>query len=382
MGIPLVRDHTETVAGVAIRPVTCEYCGEQFVYVLSREVSETAVGLMTVDQSAREAAKATAEENLDQQLAEGVDPVPCPRCGRYQAAMVEEIRQWKYLWMFLLGLVGFICPFGVFVYLIGIRFQLATLSATAWFVIAVATIVGPLFGSLMWWLRGWRARQFDPNSKNLRDPWAVAEGRTMSQDEFDRDGPGRLLEPIVEARARRIAGDLRFTHFIAVATGLAFAGIGVWGFTKTGLDLWYGSRSQNWPTSPGQLKFAEVDTETFRKNEQWITRDTLRVEYTYIVQGQTYTGSRYRFGKTTSTNGGEVRTLAAELERAPQFEIRYAPGNPALSVMVPGLTSHQSTLILLFTGYLVAGLGLCGVSQWRYSQLQRARPTSTFANGE
>ncbi|MBX3451650.1 MAG: DUF3592 domain-containing protein [Planctomycetaceae bacterium] len=380
MGIPLVRDHTETVAGVAIRSVTCEHCCEQFVYVLSREVSETAVGLLTVEPNAREAARATARENLDQQLSEGVDPVPCPRCGRYQAAMVEEIRQWKYTWMFLVGLLGFIAPFGVFVYLIGIRFQFASLSTTAWTVIAVATIVGPLFGGMMWWLRGWRARQFDPNSDDLRNPWAIAEARAMTREEFERDGPRRLLEPIVEERASRAASDLSFTHFIAVATGLAFAGIGIWGFTETGADLWQGFRSKNWPTAPAELKLAEVDTETFRKKEQWVTRETLRIEYTYTVQGQQYTGSRYRFGKTSSTNVGEIRTLAGELKRSPQFDIRYAPGNPKVSVVVPGLTSHQSMVTLLLLGCLVGGVGLCGVSQWHYSRLRRKQPSPAFEN--
>lgn len=380
MGIPLVRDHTETVAGAALRSVTCEHCRAQFVYVLTREVSETAVGLMTVDQSARDAAKATAEENLDQQLAEGVDPVPCPRCGRYQAAMVEEIRQWKYTWMFLVGLLGFIAPFGVFVYLIGIRFQFASLSSTAWTVIAVATIVGPLFGGLMWWLRDWRARQFDPNADDLQDPWTISEARAMTREEFERDGPRRLLEPIVEERASRAASDLWFTHFIAVATGLAFAGIGIWGFTETGADLWQGFRSKNWPTAPAELKLAEVDTETFRKKERWVTRETLRVEYSYLVQEQEYTGTRYRFGKTSSTNAGEMRTLAAELERAPQLEIRHAPGNPSVSVMVPGLTAHQSMVALLLFGCLVGGLGLCGVSQWHYSRLRRKQPTPAFEN--
>jgi hypothetical protein len=82
-----------TAEGAAVKEVECELCGFHYVYRLQRTAEGIATRLFLTDQDAT-AQKAHAK--LQRMLEEDCDPVPCPTCGWYQAAMVLHIRRQRY----------------------------------------------------------------------------------------------------------------------------------------------------------------------------------------------------------------------------------------------------------------------------------------------
>jgi hypothetical protein len=107
--IPVVwREYTCTVSGSACKFVECEQCQQKYVYAMSRSVQGQGSSLYFLDNAgASNRAQDRASAQLQQELTTDCDPVPCPRCGWYQAAMVTKLRReykpWmRWTWMLLL----------------------------------------------------------------------------------------------------------------------------------------------------------------------------------------------------------------------------------------------------------------------------------------
>lgn len=77
-----------TVKGAALRGITCERCGCQYLYRLTREITRRS---RTPAPEAPDPARA-ARKVLKRELKWGIDPVPCPDCGYLQRAMVRRIK--------------------------------------------------------------------------------------------------------------------------------------------------------------------------------------------------------------------------------------------------------------------------------------------------
>jgi hypothetical protein len=73
-------------SGNVLKPASCENCGQQYEYVLTRTVDETGLG-------SAEAVGRRADAALERTLSEDCDPIPCPACGWYQAGMVRRLRR-------------------------------------------------------------------------------------------------------------------------------------------------------------------------------------------------------------------------------------------------------------------------------------------------
>src|SRR3954467_7751703 len=80
--IPIViiwTEYTATVNGRVLKLVPCENCATEYVYVLERESSGTAICLYSVlGEDWENRLVSGAEEPLRQYLANDFDPVPCP----------------------------------------------------------------------------------------------------------------------------------------------------------------------------------------------------------------------------------------------------------------------------------------------------------------
>src|SRR6476646_5729630 len=83
-----------------VRDVRCEKCGCAYRYELIRrgEGMGSAVYGIASGSAQRRAAR-RAQALLDEHLANGIDPVACPDCGWFQAAMVREFRERHYVWL-------------------------------------------------------------------------------------------------------------------------------------------------------------------------------------------------------------------------------------------------------------------------------------------
>jgi hypothetical protein len=117
MLIPIqVTTYTAKIEGKALREVTCESCGQEYVYVLHIRVKGTSAHPYGVNASAGpENARADAEAKYRKRLKDAVDLAPCPRCGWIQENMHALARRMKgtdYLQL-LVGFVAFFAGIGL-----------------------------------------------------------------------------------------------------------------------------------------------------------------------------------------------------------------------------------------------------------------------------
>jgi hypothetical protein len=93
---------TFTARGAALRGVTCEHCGCQYLYRLTRIVHET----KTLPHGMRpEQLRNSTSKRLNRIMRSSIDPVPCPQCGRLQRDMIRSLR-WKRVGVVVLLAMG------------------------------------------------------------------------------------------------------------------------------------------------------------------------------------------------------------------------------------------------------------------------------------
>ncbi|MGC4119462.1 MAG: hypothetical protein QM765_33820 [Myxococcales bacterium] len=146
--------YSAEVSGRAFKPVLCEHCDCTFVYQLHRRarVAGSTHMPLTLDE-VKQAASDDATTLLDQSLKEDVDPVPCPRCGKYQENMVVELKRRR------LRFVRWLAPALVFVGML--LWQARYPSWRGLFLRPPAALWGT--GVLLLALRALDARRLDPN---------------------------------------------------------------------------------------------------------------------------------------------------------------------------------------------------------------------------
>jgi hypothetical protein len=84
--------HSARASRAVERPVTCEECGTQYVYVLEREARVYGFSsiLDHLTGRAQQQAEEFAERALERKLRLACDVAPCPKCGHVQRDMVRE----------------------------------------------------------------------------------------------------------------------------------------------------------------------------------------------------------------------------------------------------------------------------------------------------
>lgn len=154
------RIYSATIDGRAVKPVLCDHCDCTFVYSIERRGKGSAeVGMLANDDEARQAAAEFAAQRLEESLKFEVDPVPCPRCGRFQEDMVRAMVERRYRWLLKVGL--FLGIAGLLVSVLDF-FGHRRLSLLAAFFTrrgAFVWLPGAALTGLWWWL----TRRFDPN---------------------------------------------------------------------------------------------------------------------------------------------------------------------------------------------------------------------------
>lgn len=89
-----VGKYTATAAAKAWIPVLCEHCGSMFGYLTTQEAEGTGSSPLWLDnEGAAERARKAAASSLHRKLKKANDPVPCPRCVRYQTKMTRALRR-------------------------------------------------------------------------------------------------------------------------------------------------------------------------------------------------------------------------------------------------------------------------------------------------
>jgi hypothetical protein len=158
--VPVGSKYTATAAAKAWIPVSCEHCGRTFGYLASRQAQGAASSILWLDnEGAAERARKAAVKSLDRAFKKARDPVPCPRCVRYQSSMARAVR-WRFLrngmWTGLA--VGF-------AWFLGDLFTWDTTTQTFWehgtsgvLLVFAAVAAGAILAGVIWAIR------FDPDA--------------------------------------------------------------------------------------------------------------------------------------------------------------------------------------------------------------------------
>lgn len=181
--IPLGQRYLVTATGKAPKLVHCEGCQEDYVYFATASAEgEGMNAFFLTGQSATAEATQQAQARLTQALARAVQPIPCPKCGWYQANMVIPSRQLRYARKKQLCLI--FCGFSLFMI-----FPFATLaSSTSGRIISGWSVMFPVFAAVVCAvLFGFFARQsarYNPNSQPQSDRIKIGQAYALPATEF------------------------------------------------------------------------------------------------------------------------------------------------------------------------------------------------------
>lgn len=91
--IPVGNKYSSTITGSTLKPVTCEYCGCQFLYQLKRAGKGEAESFLWLNnRGAENRARVSATNHLNDRLQSDIDAISCPDCGMYQENMVKKLK--------------------------------------------------------------------------------------------------------------------------------------------------------------------------------------------------------------------------------------------------------------------------------------------------
>jgi hypothetical protein len=187
--VPISGTIKATVQGREAKPVHCEQCGFDYVYVMERSAQGHGTSFLCLDDTgARQRALAAAQSRVDWSLRWDCDPVPCPACGHYQRHMVPAAARLRYrwmgklaLWLFLLGCL-LVLP-GLWMYGLGVQGDDAFQAAVGRWILAAAGTAA-LAGPVLVGTNALRCRAYDPNSEDVARRIAAGRERAWSQEEF------------------------------------------------------------------------------------------------------------------------------------------------------------------------------------------------------
>ena len=151
--------------------------------------------------------------------------------------------------------------------------------------------------------------------------------------------------------------------FIVVGLAIMFFGI-----RNAERDL----LSTKWPKAEGSIRSSLVHRSTNKKG----TTYQANVWFDYKVSEMAYSGDRVSFAQFGLSGPGHAQSIVNRYPPGAKVKVSYAPENPDLSVLEPGLTIADSFLPLGGAVFVVAGYYL-GPSRKRKpaANLRVAPPT-------
>jgi hypothetical protein len=143
------------------------------------------------------------------------------------------------------------------------------------------------------------------------------------------------------------------SQFIVSLVGLAVFG----GAAGLLMSIWLKSLlSRRWPTTPGQVIALELTLPLHNR-----LQGRASVLYQYIVDGQSYTGSRVRFGDWLVYSSFVAREIAGRYPQGRHVTVRYNPRNPQDAT----LESAVATVLMMWLGIMLFGFTTIVWALWR-----------------
>lgn len=156
--------------------------------------------------------------------------------------------------------------------------------------------------------------------------------------------------------------DMGFIIMISVffMIGFIILGQGIYAFYQ-------GRQSFSWPSVEGQLLECNLLSGQGEDSNVW----TVKVKYSYEVEGEKFLGERLAFGYGGSGSQDVHQEIYEKLKSATKVLVRYMPGNPDSAVLAAGAGRSNSTGIVFAVIWLVFTTGFTVI--WLYSSVRETR---------
>lgn len=134
--------------------------------------------------------------------------------------------------------------------------------------------------------------------------------------------------------------------FILVGGGILYAGV---------TNLRRAAASKDWPTAPGKVVVSELDR---RRSDKGSSTYSATVVYDYKVDGTDYSANRVSFGSGSSSNPASARTVLNKYKVGTAVSVHYAPKDPALAVLEPGVSTGTMLMPGIGAVFFLVGCGM------------------------
>jgi hypothetical protein len=186
MDLPIFfwRKHAATASAKAVRAVSCEECGTDYVYEVERAAVGHGLSIYALDEDgAARRAQEEARTEVQRRLESEIEVVPCPKCGRVQSHMVPLARRAYLRWVDTAGWVVLLLAFAVACLNVAMDSGAPPRRLLfAWPWVAAALAVGPVLIVLRLAL----AAAHDPNSTDPAARAALGQARALAPEEYER----------------------------------------------------------------------------------------------------------------------------------------------------------------------------------------------------
>ena len=116
---------------------------------------------------------------------------------------------------------------------------------------------------------------------------------------------------------------------------MIFLGFGLWAINK-------GMQSENWDKGTATVLMSDIEkSETKSKDAQGFTRTStsysVRVKYSYTVEGNNYEGNTVGFGTMSHNERSDAQEELKSYPKGKTIDVYYDPENPSDSVLKKGV---------------------------------------------
>jgi hypothetical protein len=129
------------------------------------------------------------------------------------------------------------------------------------------------------------------------------------------------------------------------------------------------ARADSYPSVVGEITRSEITTHRDSEGDTTYGAD---IEFTYRVDGASYTSDRYRYGEMSSSDRSMASGVVNAHPVGANVAVYYNPGDPADAILRPGIEGQDLMLALFLTPFNVVMLalwtGLAGAARRRITR--------------
>ncbi len=135
---------------------------------------------------------------------------------------------------------------------------------------------------------------------------------------------------------------------------MIFLGVGLWMINK-------GMQSENWDKGTATITSSEIEkTESKSKDAQGFTQTSIsysvRVKYSYIVEGSNFDGNTVGFGTMSHNERSDAQEELKSYPKGKTIDVYYDPENPSDSVLNKGVFWPMYIVIVVMVIILIGSI--------------------------